>query len=98
MKQHSQGLYSPTVQVHFDILEHALLTDTMIVDTPMELNVCYSSFIGIPLSDPTLYHRIIQILVYLIITRPNFTYVAHVIGQLVAFPTTFYSVDVICIL
>jgi hypothetical protein len=48
--------------------------------------------------DPTLYHTIIRSLVYLIITRPNITYVIHVVSQFVTSPTIVHWATTICIL
>jgi len=56
-----------------DILKRARLTDNKTLDTLIEVNARYSSFDGVPLTDPTLYYTIVGILVYLIITRPDST-------------------------
>ena len=50
------------------------------------------------LSDPTLYHSIVGSLVYLTITRPDITYVIHVVSQFVASPTTVHWATVLRIL
>jgi hypothetical protein len=71
-----------------DILERARLTDNKTVDTPIEINTKYSSFYGLPLIDPTLYHTIIESLVYLTITRPDIAYDVHIVSQFVVSPTT----------
>ena len=63
-----------------DILKRARLTDNKTVDTPIEVNAKYSSYNGVPLSDPTLYHTIIGSLVYLPISHPDITYVVHVVS------------------
>ena len=71
-----------------DILKMTRLTDKKIVDTLIEVNVRYFSFIGLPMTTPTLYRTIIGSLVYLTITRPYIAYVVHVVSQFIASPTT----------
>ena len=51
-----------------DILERAGLTDNKTVDTPIKVNAKYSSSDGVLLSSPTVYHTIVESLVYLAIT------------------------------
>jgi hypothetical protein len=64
------------------------LTDKKIVDTLIEVNVRYFSFIGLPMTTPTLYRTIVGSLVYLTIIRPYIAYVVHVVSQFIASPTT----------
>jgi hypothetical protein len=73
-----------------DILEHARLTDSKIVDTPLELNVRLSHCDGVPMKDPTLYRTIVGNLVYLTITRPDIAHVVHVVSQFVTSSTTIH--------
>jgi len=50
------------------------------------------------LTDPTLYCTIVGSLVYLTISRPDITYVVHVVSQFVASPTTVHWAAVLRIL
>jgi len=70
-----------------DIIEWARLTDNKTIDTLIEVNAKYSFSDGLPLLDPTLYHTIIESLVYLTITRPDIVYDIHVVSQFVASTT-----------
>ena len=81
-----------------DILEQTRLTDNKTVDTLIEVNARYSSSDGLPLTDPTLYCTIVGSLVYLTISRPDITYVVHVVSRFVASPTTVHWAVVLRIL
>jgi hypothetical protein len=58
----------------------AKLIDNKIVDTLIEVNIRYSFYDDLPLSDPTLYLTIARSFMYLIITRLDITYVVHVVS------------------
>ena len=70
-----------------DLFERARLTDNKIVDTPLETSVQYSPSNGVPLTNSTLYQTIVEILVYLTMTRPNIAHVVHIVSQFVLAPT-----------
>lgn len=57
------------------------------MDTPLELNVKYKKDDGAPLSDPTIYRRLIGSLNYLTITRPNISHVVKLVSQFTTQPT-----------
>lgn len=69
-----------------EILDMAHLTDTTTIDTPMEQNTHYSKTDGEPLSDPTLYRRLVGSLVYLTVTRPDIAHAVHILSQFVSDP------------
>ncbi|KAI5399553.1 hypothetical protein KIW84_064765 [Lathyrus oleraceus] len=71
-----------------NILEQTRISDTKVVDSPLELKVMYVPSDGVPLSDPTLYCTLVGSLVYLSITRLDISYVVHVVSQFVVSPTT----------
>lgn len=52
----------------------------------MELNVKYKKDDGEPISDPTLYRRLVGSLIYLTMTRPNLSYAVQIVSQFVADP------------
>ncbi|XP_057975198.1 uncharacterized mitochondrial protein AtMg00810-like [Malania oleifera] len=71
-----------------DILDRAYLTNSQSIDTPLEVNACYTPIDGIPILDPTLYCTIVGSLVYLTITHPDIVYVVHIMSQFVASSTS----------
>ncbi|KAL8097944.1 hypothetical protein AgCh_030896 [Apium graveolens] len=54
----SQGYLLSQSKYIADLFDRARLTDNKIVDTPLEMNVRYSSSDGLSLADPTLYRTI----------------------------------------
>ncbi|XP_028079274.1 uncharacterized protein LOC114281036 [Camellia sinensis] len=64
-----------------DILSRANLIDDKIIDTPFQLHALFFAFDGVPLEDPTLYRELVGCLVYLTVTRPNISYVVHILSD-----------------
>ena len=64
-----------------ELLSRAGFTDSKTVDTPVELNAHLTPTGGKPLSNPSLYRRLVGSLVYLIVTRPDISYVVHQVSQ-----------------
>ena len=73
----TDGLYITQVKYAFELLSRAGLIDSKIVDTPVELNAHLTPSGGKPLSNPSLYRRLVGSLVYFTITHPNISYVVH---------------------
>jgi len=63
-----------------DLLDRASLTDHRTVETPMELNVHLRATDGELLADPTRYRHIVGSLVDLGVTRPDISYVVHILS------------------
>lgn len=70
------------------MFEQTRLSDTKIVDTPLESNVKYFPTGYVPLSDLSLYHTIMGSSIYLIVTRPDTDHAVNMVSQLVTAPST----------
>lgn len=55
--------------------------------THLELNVQYSSSDYSPLFDPSLYHTVVDSLIYLSITRTDIAHTINIISKFVTSPT-----------
>ena len=73
----TDGLYITQAKYASDLLSRAGLTDSKTVDTPVELNAHLTPSEGKPLSNPSLYRRLVGSLVYLTVTRPDISYAIH---------------------
>ena len=73
----TDGLYITQAKYASDILSQAGLTDSKTIDTSVELNAHLTPLGGKPLSNPSLYRRLVGSLVYLTVTHPDISYVVH---------------------
>ena len=80
------GYYLTQAKYTSDLISRASITDSKIVDTPIEYNCCLNSHDGESLSDAILYRQLVGSLIYLIVTRPNISYAVHVVSQFMAAP------------
>ena len=78
------GYYLTQAKYTFDLISRASITDSKIVDTPIEYNCLLNSHDGESLSDATLYRQLVGTLIYLTITRLDISYVVHVVSQFMA--------------
>ena len=89
----TDGLYITQAKYASDLLSRAGLTDSKTVDTLVELNAHLTLLGGKPLSNPSLYRRLVGSLVYLTVTRPNIPYAVHQVSQYLSAPrSTHYAV------
>jgi len=70
-------LYITQAKYTSKLLSRVGLTDSKTVDTPIELNTHLTPSRGKPLSNPSLYRRLVGSLVYLIVTRPDISYAIY---------------------
>ena len=74
-------------------MSRAGLTDSKTVATLVELNAHLTPLGGKPLSNPSLYKRLVGSLVYFTVTCPNISYVVHQVSQYLSAPrSTHYAV------
>ena len=80
------GYYLTQAKYTSGLISQASITDSKIVDTPIEYHCRLNSHDGESLSDATLYRQLVGSLIYLTITHPNISYVIHVVSQFMVSP------------
>ena len=92
------SLYITQTKYASDLLSQAGLTDSKMVDTPVEFNGHLTPSGGKPLSNPSLYRRLVDSLVYLTVTRPDISYAVHQVSQYLSAPRSTHYAAVLHIL
>ena len=82
----ADGYYLTHAKYTSDLISRVSITNSKIVDTPIEYNCRFNSHDGESLSDATLYKQLVVSLIYLTITRPDISYVIHVVSQFMVAP------------
>lgn len=92
MLSSSDGLFLSQAKYASDLVSRAGLTDCKIEHTPLESNVRFTPQDGTLLDDATLYRQLVGSLIYLTVTRPDISYVVHLVSQFMAAPrSTHYA-------
>ena len=91
-------LYLTQAKYASELLSLARLTNSKTVDTPAELNAHLTPSGGKPLSNPSLYKRLVGSLVYLTVTRPDISYAVHQVSQYLSAPRSTHYATVLCII
>ncbi|WKA10719.1 hypothetical protein VitviT2T_028279 [Vitis vinifera] len=94
----TDGLYITQAKYASNLLSQAGLIDSKTVDTPVELNAHLTPLGGKPLSNPSLYRRLVGSLVYLTVTRPDISYAVHQVSQYLSAPRSTHYAAVLRIL
>ena len=74
------GYFLTQVKYTSDLISRAGITNSKIVDTPIEYNNRLNTHDDEPLPDATLYRQLVGSLIYLTVTRPNISYAVHIIS------------------
>ena len=82
----ADGYYLTQAKYTSDLISRANITNSKIVDTPIEYKCRLNSHDGESLSDATLYRQLIGSLIYLTVTRPDISYAVHVVRKFMATP------------
>ena len=91
-------LYITQAKYASELLSRAGLIDSKTVDTPFELNAHLTLTGGKPLSNLSLYRRLVGSLVYLTATRPNISYAIYQVSQYLSAPRSTHYAAVLRIL
>ena len=94
----TNGYYLTQAKYTSDLISQASITDSKIVDTPIEYNCRLNSHDGESLSDATLYKQLVGSLIYLTVTHPDISYAVHVVNQFMVAPRPPHYVVVLRIL
>uniref|UniRef100_A0A2N9GK30 Integrase catalytic domain-containing protein n=1 Tax=Fagus sylvatica TaxID=28930 RepID=A0A2N9GK30_FAGSY len=86
ISHNSHGYFLSQQKYTQDLINLVGLSDDKQVDTPLEVNVKYSKNDGEPITDPTLYRRVVGSLVYLTVTRPDIAHAVQLVSQFVSDP------------
>ena len=94
----TDGLYITQAKYTSELLSRAGLTDSKTVDTLVEFNAHLTPTGGKPLSNPSLYRRLVGSLVYLTVTHLDISYAVHQVSQYLSAPRSTYYAAVLRIL
>ena len=92
------GYYLTQAKYTSNLISRASITNSKIVDTPIEYNCHLNSHDDESLSNATLYRQLVGSLIYLTVTRLDISYAVHVVGQFMAAPRSPHYVVVLKIL
>lgn len=81
------GIHVCQCKYALDILADSGFLGVRPVKLPMDQNFKFSKDTGSPLSDPSLYHRLVERLLYLTITHQDLCYSTQVLRQFMDSPT-----------
>uniref|UniRef100_A0A2N9GH63 Integrase catalytic domain-containing protein n=1 Tax=Fagus sylvatica TaxID=28930 RepID=A0A2N9GH63_FAGSY len=73
-----------------DLISRAGITDSKIVDTPIEYNNRLNTHDGEPLPNDTFYRQLVRSFVYLTVTRPDISYIVQIVSQFMATPRSLH--------
>lgn len=79
------------------LTEHGLL-DAKPLTLPLEQHLKVANHDGVPLPDPSVYHKIVGQLLYLTVLGPDISYATHHLSQFMQQPTTQHLQAATCVL
>ena len=94
----ADGYYLTWAEYTSDLISRVSITDSKIVETPIEYNCRLNSDDGKSLSDATLYKQLVGSLIYFTVTRLDISYAIHVVSQFMVAPRSPHYVVVLRIL
>ncbi|XP_028086957.1 uncharacterized protein LOC114287713 [Camellia sinensis] len=84
----SSGYFLSQAKYASNLLTRAALTDCKTVSTLIDPQTRLTPLDGTLLPDATLYQQLVGSLIYLTVTRPNLSYVVHIVSQYMSAPHT----------